>query len=267
MTVVHTYFYIVVDTQRGCHTLKPTILFKYLSIFVLVSPINGVHSDDAVERVRLFLADVSSILVRTECVFKYVRYFIFSWIILLTMGSECPRIYSGVGPRNYISACLFKPHKLPDIGSVWLNADGWADIRGTKYGTRYWEHNSLKARECKSVARFLLQMILLRRGFYSSYIFRSVRKVAKSAHSLRRVRPVYPLVSVRLPLDRFPWNLLLGTSIQIWPETLWLLKVGQRYRALYKTTWIRFIVAGDINSAIKHFKMQDSTFVYCWQWV
>ena len=22
MTVVHTYFYIVVDTQRGCHTLK-----------------------------------------------------------------------------------------------------------------------------------------------------------------------------------------------------------------------------------------------------
>jgi len=22
MTVVHTYFYIVVDTQRGCHTLN-----------------------------------------------------------------------------------------------------------------------------------------------------------------------------------------------------------------------------------------------------
>ena len=22
MTVVHTYFYIAVDTQRGCHTLK-----------------------------------------------------------------------------------------------------------------------------------------------------------------------------------------------------------------------------------------------------
>jgi len=22
LTVVHTYFYIVVDTQRGCHTLK-----------------------------------------------------------------------------------------------------------------------------------------------------------------------------------------------------------------------------------------------------
>ena len=25
MTVVHTYFYIVVDKQRGCHTLKKTI--------------------------------------------------------------------------------------------------------------------------------------------------------------------------------------------------------------------------------------------------
>ena len=24
MTVVHTYFYIVVDTQRGCHTFKKT---------------------------------------------------------------------------------------------------------------------------------------------------------------------------------------------------------------------------------------------------
>ena len=23
MTALHTYFYIVVDTQRGCHTLKP----------------------------------------------------------------------------------------------------------------------------------------------------------------------------------------------------------------------------------------------------
>jgi len=25
MTVLHTYFYIVVDTQRGCHTLKFTL--------------------------------------------------------------------------------------------------------------------------------------------------------------------------------------------------------------------------------------------------
>jgi len=28
MTVVHTYFYIVVDTQRGCHTLKLVFLIQ-----------------------------------------------------------------------------------------------------------------------------------------------------------------------------------------------------------------------------------------------
>jgi len=27
MTVVHAYFYIVVDPQRGCHTLKQTAVF------------------------------------------------------------------------------------------------------------------------------------------------------------------------------------------------------------------------------------------------
>jgi len=26
MTILHTYFYIVVDTQRGCHTLKKTLM-------------------------------------------------------------------------------------------------------------------------------------------------------------------------------------------------------------------------------------------------
>ena len=37
MAVVHTYFYIVVDTQRGCHTLKLTIVWFVLTIvwFVL----------------------------------------------------------------------------------------------------------------------------------------------------------------------------------------------------------------------------------------
>jgi hypothetical protein len=29
MTIVHTYFYIVVNTQRGCHTLKlPTVVLR-----------------------------------------------------------------------------------------------------------------------------------------------------------------------------------------------------------------------------------------------
>jgi len=30
MTVVHTYFYIVVDTQRGCHTLKKCFIIHYI---------------------------------------------------------------------------------------------------------------------------------------------------------------------------------------------------------------------------------------------
>ena len=38
MTVVHTYFYIVVDTQRGCHTLKLKI-----EIFMLNSVWHGLH--------------------------------------------------------------------------------------------------------------------------------------------------------------------------------------------------------------------------------
>ena len=28
MTVLHTHFYIVVDTQRGCHTLKKTLIIN-----------------------------------------------------------------------------------------------------------------------------------------------------------------------------------------------------------------------------------------------
>jgi len=33
MTTVHTYFYIVVDTQRGCHTLKLSpIKFRILGL-------------------------------------------------------------------------------------------------------------------------------------------------------------------------------------------------------------------------------------------
>jgi len=33
MTVLHTYFYIVVDTQRGCHTLK-FLMSVHLSVRV-----------------------------------------------------------------------------------------------------------------------------------------------------------------------------------------------------------------------------------------
>jgi hypothetical protein len=71
-----------------------------------------------------FVLDVSSSTYGTS---------IFSCFLLLPMGREGPRIYSGIGPRNDLfRSKRFKPHKLPDVGSVWLNADGWADIRGTK---------------------------------------------------------------------------------------------------------------------------------------
>jgi hypothetical protein len=71
-----------------------------------------------------FVLDVSSSTYGT---------FTFSWILLWTMANEAPQIYSGVEPRDVLHRpCLFKPQILPDIGSVWLNSDGWDDIRGTK---------------------------------------------------------------------------------------------------------------------------------------
>ena len=35
MTALHAYFYIVVDTQRGCHTLKYVIQWKPLIVITL----------------------------------------------------------------------------------------------------------------------------------------------------------------------------------------------------------------------------------------
>ena len=42
MTVVHTYFYIVVDTQRGYHTLKFRVIYlqsAVLFFFLFVRPV------------------------------------------------------------------------------------------------------------------------------------------------------------------------------------------------------------------------------------
>jgi len=37
MTVVHTYFYIVVDTQRGCRTLKLKLFSSFLTMRYVVT--------------------------------------------------------------------------------------------------------------------------------------------------------------------------------------------------------------------------------------
>jgi hypothetical protein len=44
---------------------------------------------------------------------------------------------------------------------------------------------------------------------------------------------VCPHASARLPLDRFPWNLILGTCMKICPENPSLVKIGQTYRVFY----------------------------------
>jgi len=38
MTAVHTYFYIAVDTQRGCHNLKKNKVQNFAQIFTIDSP-------------------------------------------------------------------------------------------------------------------------------------------------------------------------------------------------------------------------------------
>jgi hypothetical protein len=47
------------------------------------------------------------------------------------------------------------------------------------------------------------------------------------------VRPSVCMLSVRLLLDGFSWNLILKTSTKICRETHNLVKVGQQYRALH----------------------------------
>ena len=48
MTALHTYFYIVVDTQRGCHTFK-----KHLTCYTLqIQPLSvtGYHTNTKVDK-------------------------------------------------------------------------------------------------------------------------------------------------------------------------------------------------------------------------
>jgi hypothetical protein len=51
----------------------------------------------------------------------------------------------------------------------------------------------------------------------------------------------------RLPLDGFPWNLVLGTFMKVYRENPNLVETGQKYRTLHMTTSVRSVVAGDFK--------------------
>jgi len=71
--------------------------------------------------------------------------------------------------------------------------------------------------------------------------------VAKSAYYFRHVRPFL----CRLPSNIGCSHLILGTFMKIWHESPNLVKIGQKYCALYMNTWVGFIVVDDIKSSQK----------------
>jgi len=98
----------------------------------------------------------------------------------------------------------------------------------------------------------------------TSYWARSHSCEKKTIIFVSSVYPsVCPQISARLPLDGFPWNLILGTSMKIWREPPNLFKIGQKYWALNTNTYVsvRLIVAGDINLPYKHFYATLSVFM------
>jgi hypothetical protein len=58
-------------------------------------------------------------------------------------------------------------------------------------------------------------------------------------------------ISVQLPLDRFPWNLILGIFMEICRGKPDLVKIGQNHRALHMKAKLCLIVAGDMKSPYK----------------
>jgi hypothetical protein len=86
----------------------------------------------------------------------------------------------------------------------------------------------------------------------AEWIFRLIRKSRKSPVTfVTSVSPsvclhLCPQVSARLPLDGFPWNLILGTSMKICRENTNLPKIGQTYLTFYLKPCVSFIVTGDL---------------------
>jgi len=59
---------------------------------------------------------------------------------------------------------------------------------------------------------------------------------------------VSPNVSARLPLDRCPWNFILGDFMKLCHINPNLITIRQKYRTLYMKTELCFIVVSDTNS-------------------
>jgi hypothetical protein len=70
--------------------------------------------------------------------------------------------------------------------------------------------------------------------------FRCVLTVARNVSYIRHVCPYVSVcshvLSARLPMDVFPWNLIFGTCVKICWETPSFVTIGQKYRRLYMKT-------------------------------
>jgi hypothetical protein len=86
--------------------------------------------------------------------------------------------------------------------------------------------------------------------FYARSHTSEKRLLASSCHS------VCPHVSVRLPLDGFPWNFILWVFMKIYPENTNLVKIAQKYRTLYMNTYGCF----NVKIAIKVFLFNTQYF-------
>jgi hypothetical protein len=74
-----------------------------------------------------------------------------------------------------------------------------------------------------------------------------------------------PHVSAQLPLDGFSWDLILGTFASICRETLNLVKIGQKYRALTRgPKYVLLLPATYIHH--KTFLCNTQYFLCCWKW-
>lgn len=87
-------------------------------------------------------------------------------------------------------------------------------------------------------------------------LFRRNGIVAKGAYYLHHIRPpvcVCPQASTLLSQDRFNRNLVTGTFTESCREIPDFATIGQKYRAVYMTTYVRCIVSGDTESRYKHY--------------
>ena len=73
-------------------------------------------------------------------------------------------------------------------------------------------------------------------------------------------------VLLLLQQDGVPWNLIFGTFMKIFRETPDFIKIGQQYRTLHEDL-STFCCCWRNTFTIRAFIMQQSMFLYCWQWL